>query len=239
MSSAMDARRPAKTPVRSYATDFSRDETPISDGGLWVNGRADGIDWCDVLVQDGVCIGEVTRMAVAEQRAEQGNLTPGQDATPVGDYDDPTAVIGGDWGADQFARGVVFSRNQTDRYFQEVELRLRTTITPHSITGYEVFFRALATDEGYAEIVRWDGAIGKWKSLTRQVGARFGVRDGDIVEACIVGDEIRGYINGLEVTYARDDTYANGCPGVGFNFGVGMTNVDTGFRSLEVDTYDH
>jgi hypothetical protein len=238
MSSAMDAHRPATTPVRSYTADLSRDETPISDGGQWLNGRTDGIDWCDVLVRDGACIGEVTRMAVAEQRAEQGNLAPGADTAPVGDYDDPTAVVGGDWGPDQFARGVVFSRNQTNQYFQEVELRLRTTITPHSITGYEVFFRALKTDEGYAEIVRWDGAIGRWKSLARKVGVECGVADGDVVEACIVGDEIRGYINGVEITYARDDTYASGCPGVGFNFGVGLTNVDTGFRTFEVDTYD-
>jgi hypothetical protein len=31
--------------------------------------------------------------------------------------------------------------------------------------------------------------------------------------------------------------FASGSPGVGFNFGVGETNVDHGFSSFAVDTY--
>ena len=30
---------PKKTPVRSYRTEFKLDETPISEGGMWLNGR--------------------------------------------------------------------------------------------------------------------------------------------------------------------------------------------------------
>ena len=45
----MDAFRPTGVPVRSYNTTFPRDETPISEGGLWRNARTDGIDWCDVV----------------------------------------------------------------------------------------------------------------------------------------------------------------------------------------------
>lgn len=235
----MDALRPASRPVRSYRTTFPLDETPISEGGMWLNARTDGIDWCDLVTKDGVVFGEVTRMGVAEQRAEQGNLDAGaEDAAPVGDYDDPTGNLTGEWGPNQFVRATVFSRNQTNRYFQEVEIRLRSTIAPHHCTGYEVFWRCLKTDEAYAEIVRWDGKIGAWKSLTRKTGAEFGVKDGDIVEACIVGNVIRGFINGVEVTAAVDDTYTTGAPGIGFNFGVGDTNVDHGFTSYEVDTYD-
>ena len=29
---------PKKTPVRSYKTEFGKNETPISEGGLWLNG---------------------------------------------------------------------------------------------------------------------------------------------------------------------------------------------------------
>ena len=239
-TSPMDALRPSGAPVRSHRTTFPLDETPISEGGLWVNARTHGIDWCDVVTRDGVVFGEVTRMGVAEQRAEQGNLdaSAAESAAPVGDYDDPTAVLGGTWGRNQFVKARVFSRNQTNRYFQEVEIRLRTTIEPHRCTGYEVFWRCLKTDEAYAEIVRWDGQIGAWKSLARRTGPEFGVKDGDIVEACIVGNVIKGYINGVEVTSVSDDTYAGGCPGIGFNFGVGDTNVDHGFTSYEVDSYD-
>ena len=35
-----------------------------------------------------------------------------------------------------------------------------------------------------------------------------------------------------------DDKIKSGAPGIGFNFGVGNTNVDHGFRSFEVHTYD-
>ena len=237
MTSPMDPLRPAKPPVRSYETHFERDETPISEGGMWLNARTDGIDWCDVVTKGGVAFGEVTRPGEAERRAEQGNLEDA-DAAPVGIYDDPTAVLTGEWGKDQFVQARVFSRNQTDQYFQEVEIRLRTTIAPHRITGYEVFWRCLKTDEAYAEIVRWDGTIGSWKSLTRKVGPEFGVKDGDLVEACMVGNEIRGYINGVLVTSATDDTYEGGSPGVGYNFGVGDTNVDHGFTWFQADTYD-
>jgi hypothetical protein len=36
---------------------------------------------------------------------------------------------------------------------------------------------------------------------------------------------------------ATDDVYANGCPGVGFNFGCGDIGPEHGFSSFEVDTY--
>src|SRR5579859_2351942 len=114
---------------RSYATRFEHDEEPLSEGGLWLNGSADGIDWCDVIARGGVAYGAVSRMRVAERRVEQGNLgaPPEDDAAPEGDYDDPTAVLSGEWGANQHATGTVFSRDPTNRYFQEVELRLRSS----------------------------------------------------------------------------------------------------------------
>src|SRR6266508_216299 len=59
------------TLVRSYSTGFERHEAPISEGGMWINGRRDGIDWCDVLTRDGHAYGEVTRMSAAERRSEQ------------------------------------------------------------------------------------------------------------------------------------------------------------------------
>jgi hypothetical protein len=206
---------------------------------MWINGQTDGIDWIDCMTQNGgeVC-GKVSRMTVAERRAEQVHEEAGDDdAGTAGDYDDPTAVLSGEWGRNQYGKATVFCRNPTNKYFQEVEIRLRSSITPHSCTGYEVFWRALKTDEGYAEIVRWNGAIGDFTSLARKVGSEFGVKDGDVVEASIEGDLIRGFINGVEVITATDDVFSEGAPGVGFNFFVSTTNVDHGFTSFEVDTY--
>jgi hypothetical protein len=225
-----------RAPVRSYRTEFDHGETPISEGGAWRNGKADGIDWSDVEITGGVAHGAPSRMDVEERRAEQGNLDG--DEAAIGDYDDPTAVLAGEWGPDQHAKGIVFSRNPTSEYFQEVQLRLRSTIEPHSCTGYEIFWRCLRSEEAYAEIVRWNGPVGDFTSLARKTGADFGVKHGDAVEATIEGDVIKGIVNGSEVISATDDAFASGAPGVGFNFGVGDTNVDHGFSSLEVDTFD-
>jgi predicted RNA-binding protein len=232
--------KPRGKPVRSYKTSFPRDEDPISEDGMWLNGRKDGIDWIDVVSRNGEAYGQVSRMTVAERRIEQGNLeasTP-EEAAPIGDYDDPTAVLAGAWGRNQHAKARVFSRNQTEEYFQEVEIRLRSSITPHSCTGYEVFWRCLKTENAYAEIVRWNGKIGDFTSLRKLIGAQYGVKDGDVIEATVVGNVLKGFINGVEVIAATDDVFDSGSPGIGFNFFVGNTNVDHGVTYFEVDTYD-
>lgn len=239
-SQPADPRSPRRSPVRSYRTRFERDETPISEGGMWVNGKAEGIDWADVVTEHGLAHGGVVRMGVAEQRAEQGNLGEAGDdeAVALGDYDDPTAVLTGSWGPNQHVKAIVFSRNQSEDYFQEVEIRLRSSIAQHSCTGYEVFWRCLKTENAYAEIVRWNGPVAGFTSLARRQGSDFGVKEGDLVEATIAGNRITSFINGVEVLSATDDTFANGSPGIGFNFGCGDTYVDHGFTSYEVDTYE-
>lgn len=227
-------RPPEVASVRSYRTRFPLDEDPISEGGLWRNGRNEGIDWANIVTRNGLAHGETIPLIVAERRVEQGDAI----AVPEGDYNDPTAVLTGEWGRNQHARAKVFTRNQTERYYHEVELRLRSTLTAHGIPGYEVFFRCLKTDAAYAEIVRWNGPLGAFTSLCRKDGPEYGVSDGDLIEATIVGNLIKGYINGVEVTSATDDTYAGGSPGIGFNYGAEDTYVDHGFTYYEVDTWN-
>jgi len=224
-------------PVRSYGTHFARDENPISESGMWLNGRRDGLDWTDVIVKNGVAYGDVSGIrwgGVAERRIEQGNIDPS--APPVGDYDDPQAILAGHWGKNQHITAKVFSRDPTDKYFQEIELRLRSTMMPHGIPGYEIIFRPLKTEKGYLEIVRWEGKLGAFFSLKRLNGA--GVQDGDVVEGTIEGNMIKGYINGVEMISTTDDTYTSGAPGFGFNYGVGNSNVDHGIRYFYTETYD-
>src|SRR5262249_27467683 len=132
--------RPGNKPVRSYSTRFERAEVPISEGGLWVNGRKDGIDWYNVVAKNGVAHGEVSQ----------------------GAYTDPTALLTGKCGKNQKVKARVFSEKQTEKFFQEVEIRLRSSLTPHRCTGYEVFWRCLKTPDAYAEIVRWNGKVGDW-----------------------------------------------------------------------------
>ena len=59
-----------------------------------------------------------------------------------------------------------------------------------------------------------------------------------VVEATIVGNVNKGYVNGVEVISVADNTYKEGNPGMGFNYGVGESNGDFGFTSYEVVSYD-
>ena len=74
--------------------------------------------------------------------------------------------------------------------------------------------------------------------MKKLIGKQFGVKDGDIIEASIVGNVITGYLNGVEMISVVDDNIKSGRPGIGFNFGVGTTNADHGVRTFEVHTYD-
>jgi hypothetical protein len=217
----------------------------MSENGMWLTGRHVGIDWSDVITKNGLCYGEVSGFrygGVPERRIGQGNL---QSGTAVGDYDDPTAILTGIWGRNQHVTAKVFSKNPTDKYFQEIELRLRSTLAPHYCVGYEVFFRPLKTEKGYAEICRWNGDYRSktydglfWTSLARHEGPEYGIKDGDVIEAIVEGDVIKGFINGAEVISAKDEVFKSGSPGIGFNFGVGYTNTDFGITYYEVETFE-
>src|SRR5207344_3173850 len=99
----------------SYSTNFSLMENPISESGRWINGGVQGIDWTNVRTTGGMAVGTM----------------PGNGYQ----YADSTAVLTGNWGPDQTAQAVVVTGNQNISAVEEVELRLRTTIVPHSITG--------------------------------------------------------------------------------------------------------
>ena len=101
-----------------------------------------------------------------------------------------------------------------------------------------MFWRCLKTKNAYVEIVRWNGKVGDWTSLKKHTGAQYGVKDGDLVKATIVGNVIKGYVNGVEVHIRHGQHVQGGNPGMGFNYGVEKSNGDFGFSSYEVDTYD-
>ena len=123
--------------------------------------------------------------------------------------------------------------NPNEKIYEEVELRLRSSLSAHKATGYEILFRCLKTDSAYAEIVRWNGPLGDFTYLSRAKGSRYGVADGDVVKATIVGNVITAYINGVQVLQATDDTYATGSPGIGFYLeGASGANADYGFTSF-------
>jgi hypothetical protein len=206
--------------AHQFTTGFSLTENPISEGSQWINGGATGLDWTDVSTTPGLAIGHQVGAS----------------------YTDATALLTGAWGPDQFAMATVHMVNPKDACYQEVELRLRSAIAPHAITGYEVTFKVSQTSEAYLIIVRWNGALGSWNYLTNTHGAQFAIRDGDVMSAGIVGNVITAYLNGVQkgqvdITSLGGTVYSTGNPGIGFNLenapaGCRGTNGNYGFTSF-------
>jgi hypothetical protein len=181
--------------AHSYMTDFPLSENPLSEGGRWINGGTVGLDWTNISTTPGLAIGHQC----------------------CASYTDATAILTGTWGPDQQATATVYSVNQNDACYEEVELRLRSVISAHRSTGYEISFKASQTGAAYLIIVRWNGPLGDFTYLSRKDGAQYGVKTGDVVSASVVGNVITAYRNGVQVGRATDDTYAGGAPGLGFN----------------------
>jgi hypothetical protein len=193
----------------TYKTTFPIAESPISERGNWINGKSAGLDWADVATTPGRAYG-----------LESGSTG----------YDDPVALLAGSWGPDQTVQATVYTANQNDTISEEVELRLRSALSAHSATGYEINFRCSKTKDAYSEIVRWNGPLGSFTYLQQLKGAQYGVADGDVVKATIIGNVITTYINGVQIGWATDNTYATGQPGIGFFLkGPSGVNRDYGF----------
>jgi hypothetical protein len=206
-------------PHNSYTTNFLTTEQPVSEGRKWISGRAAGLDWADVRTGVGLAYG-------TENGKGKGNEA----------YDDSTALLSGTWGPDQTVEAEVRSIRPNDDDFEEVELRLRSSLSRHRSTGYEVLFRCSKTANAYASIVRWEGPLGKFTYLSQNKGSKYGVTQGDIVKATVVGNVITGYINDVEVIRAIDDTYAQGSPGMGFWFKRSSSKRFWVGKNVDVDT---
>jgi hypothetical protein len=203
----------------SYSTNFPATENPISEGGKWINGATTGIVWSNVRTTAGTAYGT-------------------QSGTAAGDanYADSTAVLSGSWGPDQQASATVYVKNapSSPTVFEEVELRLRTTIMANSVTGYEINC-SLSThsNNNYIQVVRWNGPLNNWTPVS---GAADHCRDGDTIKATIKGSTISVYHNGNLVITASDGTFTSGSPGMGFFLqGTTGTNASYGFTSFAAD----
>lgn len=198
----------------TYTTSFPLTENPISEGGNWTNGKTDGLDWCDVSTVPGLAFGTQTGVS--------------------GEYDDSTAILKGDWGPNQTVTATVYTVNQTySNVYEEVELRLRSSISANSNSGYEVLFRCRNDSSSYVEIVRWNGPLGSFTSLAKATGSSYGISSGDVVKATVSGNVITAYKNDVQLLQASDNTYGTGNPGIGFWLrGTTGVNGDYGFTTF-------
>lgn len=192
---------------RTYTTAFPATENPISESTNWINGGVTGGSslWGNVRTTPGLAFG------VSE---------PTQ-------FGDPTAILTGKWGANQTVEGVVHVRSVPTNCCHEVELRLRTTITSNSITGYEAYC-SVVTNKQYCNIARWNGANGSYWNIASVSGVY--AADGDVLLATATGSNpttITLYKNGTQIAQAVDTgaagggfgafgPWTSGNPGIGF-----------------------
>lgn len=91
-------------------------------------------------------------------------------------------------------------------------------------------FRCSKIPKAYCNIARWEGPLGKFTMLKETTGSEYGVKDGDVVKASMIGKTLSVYINGVQMIQLSDDKFASGNPGVGYYL-EGATGVigDFGF----------
>jgi hypothetical protein len=188
-----------------YQTNFPLTENPISEGGKWIGGSAAGAS----LVAGG---------HIRNRGRLFGNVqtTPGfafgvDEPTEFGD---PTAILFGTWGPTQTVSATVkIVKAPTKICCREVELRLRTTISQHTITGYEAYCSVMP-EKRYCHIARWNGPTGSYWNFETAASDAY-VFDGDVMKATITGTNpttITLYKNGAQILQASD----TGAPGGGF-----------------------
>ena len=202
-STPVPAAAPAAPPVNTYTTNFPLTENPMSEGGRWMEGKTVGIDWGNISTTPGLAIGTAGPKRFA----------------------DATALLTGTWGPTQTAEAVVFKKSVF--HYPEVSLRLRSAMSAHNCSGYEISNSLKSDDTAYLIIVRWNGPLADFTYLVQDHGKQYGVTTGDVVKATIVGNVITAYKNGVQLAQVKDNTYPEGNPGMGFNEGkngdYGMT----------------
>jgi hypothetical protein len=199
----------------TYTSNFPVTENPISENGKWINGGVAGLRWTNVRTTPGRALG-------TQSGTDSGKAR----------YADSTAILAGTWGPNQTVQATVFVANASGAsgVFQEVELRLRTNITPDSITGYEITASVHLTDF-YISVARWNGPLANWTPIGGSVSHP--CVNGDVLKATMIGSTIRVYLNQVQMLQVTDSTYKNGSPGIGvFLQGATGLNANYGFSSF-------
>lgn len=127
----------------TFSTTFPLTENPISQGGIWRRGLAEGLDWTDPAT--GLASDGLTSIAYGTQT---------QHAPPP--YDDSLACLSG-YNASHWCQGTIYNDGAIVG-LPEVELLLHWTIGANSATGYEVDILG----DGRVDLTRWNGASGDY-----------------------------------------------------------------------------
>jgi hypothetical protein len=186
-----------------YTTTFPPPtESPISQGGVWTH---NGTLWTKV-------------------DTDSGQLAHGTQ-TGSGGFDDSYAYLS-NFPADHGAAGVVHLDPSIDTgTTHEVEILLRWLdgTGPDFARGYEC---NLAYNAAYADVVRWNGALGSFDFIVHQTGLGITVVNGGTFSARIQGNNIQSFwttpggvttkIVDVQIDSISGTVWTTGNPGMGF-----------------------
>lgn len=188
-----------------FSTTFPVVENPLSQGGKWIKGLSDGLDWQN---------GQVTATGAFAA------------AATVNSFDDGTALLNPavfTFPSNQYVEGTVY-RDPTFTTAVvagfELELRIRSTLTAHSCTGYELY---CSLNNGLT-LVRWNGARGDFSPILD--GGTYVATTGDVLRIEAVGSTLTIYVNGVSKGSISDGTYLTGTPGMGWGPYPGVSGAD-------------
>ena len=224
------------TRAHSYSTTFPLAENPISENGQWIGGSTAGASlWAGGRIwRGGRLWGNVQTVSGFAYGVDEPT-----------EFGDPTAILAGSWGPTQTVTAIVrIKRTPTGHCCHEVELRLRTTITSHSITGYEAYCSVMP-DNRYCHIARWNGPNGSYWNFETGNKAIY-VVNGDILKAIVTGTNptvITFYRNGTQILQATDTGAAGGGfgaygPWMSGNPGIGFyDNYDGNWKDFGLSSF--
>ena len=222
-----------------YSTAFPLTESPISERGNWVAGSTAGATLASLWAK-----GKIWRGGHLWGNVQTSSGLAYGVSEPT-EFGDPTAILAGKWGPAQTVTATVkINKVPTGRCCHEVELRLRTTISHHNITGYETYCSVMP-NRPYCHIARWNGPNGSYWNFETGKSAIY-LNDGDVIKATVIGTNptvITLYRNGVQVLQAMDSgsagggfgaygPWTSGNPGIGFFDNPDDNWKDFGFSSF-------
>jgi hypothetical protein len=213
----------AMTQSHPFNTNFPATENPISQGGAWISGHAAG-NGCPINAP-AFCFGDVQTVP---GKAFGTVVSSSCSGNPDSNCNDSTAILKGTWNPVQTAEAIVYTNGTLTGGFDEVELRLLTTISANSITGYEI--TCSVSGGNYFGMARWDGPTGAFVHMPSN--NTVGCTNGDDIKATVdANGNFTWYKNGTVVGTAHDTTYKSGSPGIGF-FTFSGNLSDFGLKSF-------
>lgn len=185
------------SPANSYTTTFTGTENPLSEGGAFRTGLAQGLDWTDPQKAGGVCFGS-------------------QSIHGAPPFDDSVGVLATSYKVNQWCQGTLFVGAGASGS-QEVELLLLSTINAHVIKLLEI---DILLSGARIFIAQWNGALNDFTQLAGPITTNVSVANGAVWYAennnALVTVKCNGsVVTTLDIT-GNSLLSGGGSPGVGF-----------------------